>query len=570
MAQNSEQGVPESLSGLSLVVEPPTGESMIVPVTGTSFLIGRHKECDLTLRDNRISRRHARIVIEHGHYLIDDLESKHGLSINGEHVQRKKLLVGDRISFGIEDSYVLTVGEGQSPSVPLLKQLKRVAGLSDHNNRTGALSSLAAMLEVSRSLESSGGFEEVFEAVVEAALAVTQADRAFLLLKESSDDLIVRVARNINGQLEGSEAQAVPRKMIAEALDGRRGLFSMNIDPASSEGSVEGTDPGKTTSDFNLQSVACVPIVRMQLGLEQETSMLSASRDTLGALYMDTLNPNVNLMDGANQTLLQALALETSMILENARLLEEQRGKQFMEQELKIAHDIQQSLLPRSLPMEGWLTAKGQSKACFQLGGDYYDVMQLAPGSWGAVVADVSGKGVAASLLVSLLQGAFFLGSDPNISLASMLQRVNCYICERSQVTRFATVFALILEENGSMRWSSTGHCPAILVRRDGSLEWLKPNSQPIGLFMEAQFTEEISFLEPGDKLLVYSDGVSEARNTVREVLGEQRLGNIVEDYASAPTSEFFDGVLGKVLEFVGDASLEDDFTLLALGYGSI
>ncbi len=547
------------LEVLSLLVEPPSGECLRIQVARNPFLIGRLTECDLTLRDSRISRRHARIRLKDGAYSIEDLDSRHGLTVNGETVQHCRLTVGDRIGFGIEESFVITVGEGLSPRAPLLK---KVAKLSAEASRTGALGRLSAMLEVARSMESSEGVDDVFEAVVEAALTIARADRAFLLLRDESGALEVKVARSASG---GVGQLQVPLATIAEALDRRRDLFAMTIAPEP--GNRGDAPPGHAELAPELRSALCVPILRMRIGQDHETSVISAKKDTLGVLYMDSRDPDVRLAEG-NQALLQALAIETSTVLENARLIEEEREKRRLEQELRIARDIQQALLPVALPSEGWLIAKGHSEASSQVGGDYYDVVQVASGKWVAVVADVSGKGVAASLLASLLQGAFFLGSDPEVCLARTLGRINRYICERSRQSRFATVFALILAEDGSMRWSNAGHCPAILARGGGSsVEWLRPNSVPVGLFEDTEFAEEACRLQPGDKLLVYSDGVSETRNSAGEQLGEQRLGEAASQLAGLGAAEFFDALLGSVREFAADAPRQDDFTVLTLGF---
>ena len=543
---------------LSLVVEPPSGECLRIQVSRNPFLIGRLPACDLTLRDSRISRRHARIRLKDGAYSIEDLDSRHGLTVNGETVQRCRLIVGDRIGFGIEDSFVITVDEGLGPRAPLLK---KVAKLSAEASRTGALGRLSAVLEVARSMESSEGVEDVFEAVVEAALTIARADRAFLLLREESGALDVKVARSASG---GVGRLGIPCAAIAEALDRRRDLFTMTIGPEPAHSRDAG--PARTNTSPETRSALCVPILRMRIGQDHETSVVSAKKDTLGVLYMDSRDPDVRLAEG-NQALLQALAIETSTVLENARLIEEEREKRRLEQELRIARDIQKALLPVTLPSEGWLIAKGHSEASSQVGGDYYDVVQVAPGKWVAVVADVSGKGVAASLLASLLQGAFFLGSDPEVCLPRTLSRINRYICERSSQSRFATVFALVLSEDGNMRWSNAGHCPAILARGSGGVEWLQPNSVPVGLFDDTEFAEDACCLLPGDKLVIYSDGVSETRNSAGEQLGEERLGHTASQLAGLGAAQFFDSLLDSVQEFAASTPRPDDFTVLTLGF---
>ena len=551
MAASPRQPLYASPAPLTLLVESSSGEWQQVQVDRLPFVIGRLRECDLTLRDSRISRRHAHILFRDGAYSVEDLQSRHGLAVNGARTAQAAIVVGDRIEFGVEDSYRITVSESANPKADLLK---KVSNLPAGPGRTGALGRLAAMLEVARSVEFSDGVEEVFEAVVEAALTIAGAERAFLLLREEGADLEVKVGRDASGRSCGPDDLRVAPELIATTLDERPELFATTL-MHSAGGPAR--DPGGTL---------CVPILKMRIGQDHETSVVTSRINTLGAIYMDTGERGVGLAEG-NQALLQALAIEVSTVIENARLIEQERQKRRLEQELEVARSIQRALLPSSLPVEGWLVAKGHCEASAQLGGDYYDLMRVAPKKWAAVVADVSGKGVAASILASLLQGAFFLGSGREVSLAGTLGRINRYICERSGQTRFATVFALIVEQNGTMRWSNAGHCPAFLARADGRHEWLPPNSRPVGLFDDVVFAEETSILCPGDKLVVYSDGVTELRNSSGEQFGEPRLGAAVEQLARLGTVELFDGLLERVREFAGTESRTDDLTLLVLGF---
>lgn len=547
------QNADEALVSLSLLVEPPSGECLQIPVSRNPFVIGRLKDCDLTLADKRISRRHAQLRLERGGIAIEDLGSRHGTIVNGESVRRARLTVGDRIGFGVEDSFVVTVCEGRSPKTRLLK---RVSEIGAGPPRTGALGRLSAVLEVARTMELASGVEEVFEAVVEAALSIAGADRAFLLLRDPSGQLQVTVARHASGERGRADQLELPLAHIADALERRPDLFAMSLDSPQGRGSGEEASRG----------ALCVPILRMRIGLDQETSVISAKDDTLGVLYMDAENPDLRLAEG-NQALLHALAIEISTSVENARLIEEERQKRRLEHELEMARDIQRSLLPATLPGEGWLVARGHSESSSQLGGDYYDLMQVAPGRWAAVLADVSGKGASASILASLLQGAFFLGSGSDVSLSGTLGRINRYLCDRSDRARFATVFAATIAQDATMRWSSAGHCPAILVRPTGHHELLSPTSRPVGLFDDADFPEEVCQLEPGDKLVVYSDGVTELRNTRGELYGEQRLIEAASELAHLDTGEFFDALLAQVSEFGGDAPRGDDLTLVVLGF---
>ncbi len=548
-----------SPEGLLLTVKSPAGETAEVRVSRSPFRIGRLPGCDLVLRDNRISRAHAQILFEDGVYFIEDRKSRHGLQVNGEKTRRARLRAGDLICFGIDDSFEITVGREREVSAPLLK---KVASMPQAPDRTGNLGRLSAVLDVARALESSGTVDDVLEAAVDAALTVTGADRAFLLLKGAGEELEIRAARDKQGApLEPSELR-VPRSSIADALRKRRDLLTMPADRSLDDTA----DPANSAAAPEPRSVLYVPLVKIRIGQEHETSLISAKDDTLGALYLDKRGPDANLAEG-NRELLQSLAIEISTVLENARLLEAQRDKHRLEQELRFARDIQQALLPAELPAEGWLTAAGRSEACFQVGGDYYDVMQISPERWGAVLADVSGKGVAAALLASLLQGAFFAGADADSRLSEVVGRINRYICARSRHARFATAFAVTVDADGRAKWVNAGHCPTLLVGNDGSIRRLQPKSFPLGLFADAAFEESECRLSAGDKLVIYSDGVSEANNWSRAQFGEERLRRVAGEHAQAGPRQLFDALLQEIQEFTQGARQNDDLTLLVLGY---
>ena len=547
-----------AVAGLKLTVVDTSGGRRELKVTRSPFRIGRLRDCDLSLRDSRVSRNHAQILLEDGKYFIEDLESRHGLIINGKKAKRHELRPADCVEFGSEDSYKVFVGEEPAFSAPLMEKVAAMPTAKGPGN----LGQLSAVLDVALALQASLGVDDVLDAAVDAALVVTQAERGFLMLRQDDGELQTKVARDRNGKILAGEDLRVPRGVIQKALDSRRDLLSMTASP--SDPGKGGFDKGGTVEALALRGVLCVPLVRIRVGQQHETSVLSARQDTLGVLYMDSKSGELS---GGNRELLQTLAIEISTVLENARLLGEERKKHDLEQELKIAQDIQQSMLPPKMPAEGWLLADGSSEACQQVGGDYFDVIQLSPDHWAAVLADVSGKGVSAALLTSLIQGAFFATATLDASLSEVVARINNYICERSRLAKFATVFYSLIERDGLIRWVNAGHCPTIVARAAGEIECLEPTSFPIGLFPDAEFPQRECRLLPGDKLVIYSDGVSEAENFSDEQFGEERLKDVVARNASETPRELLQTIQREINAFTAGAAQRDDLTLLVLGY---
>ncbi|MEX2260844.1 MAG: SpoIIE family protein phosphatase [Bryobacteraceae bacterium] len=553
----------------ALIVTDPSGNRTRMAVAEVPYKIGRQTDNHLVVRDSRVSRNHARIVFEEGDYFIEDTKSRHGVYVNGVKVERSRLKNSDRIEFGFSDSYQLTFStEGSSIGrqldqlpVPdsLLSGMSAQTGLPPANN----LTKLRAVLEVARALESALTAGEVLNAVVDAALAITNTERGFLLFRKG-EELEMRVARDRHGEALGENDLRVPRRLIHRALQHRRELLSMNFDPHADEAGLPPSE--RSIADLELRSVVCVPLVHVRLNAPNETGTLSSVSDTIGVLYMDSRHSPADMAAG-NRELLQTLAIEASTILENARLLEEERLKHKIEEELSIARRIQQSLLPRAMPAEGWFRASGSSVPSSQVGGDYFDVMPVNAAQWAAVVADVAGKGVSSALLASLLQGAFLSAFDTVTGLKNHMESLNRFLCDRTAGDKYATIFCCTLDEQGLLRYANAGHCAPWILRRTGELEMLEPTGLPVGLLTDVAWTVEERRLEAGDKLFVYSDGVTEAVGPAEEFFGTRRLKEALLCHAAEDCQGLHDAVRQALDKFTAGVEQSDDETLLVLGY---
>ena len=548
----------EAGSPASLVVIDPSGHRSTVAIRVLPFRIGRQADNQLVMRDNRASRVHASIAVDQGEYWIEDLNSRHGTFVNGAKIQRHKLQDSDRIDFGSKDSYQLTF---LPPGGQVTRLLEHFPGSEKSH---GKLSKLKAVMEVARALQTSLSSQDVLTAVVDAALAVTGAERGFLLLRKEKeeDGLEMRVARDrTGGHLDEGDLK-VPRRLIRKALHERRELLSMNFD----HGEAGGVKAEHTVADLDLRSVVCVPLVHIRAGGSQETKALSAASETVGVLYMDSRIGAADLAAG-NRELLQTLALEASTILENARLLEEERGKQKIEEELKVARQIQQSLYPRSLPSDGWFQACGSSVASLQVGGDYFDVLKVGEDCWAVAVADVSGKGVSSALLACYLQGALSAASYSAHTIQQTMELINRFLGERAEAEKYATVFHSTLQRDGRLRYVNAGHCAPLVVSPDGSVRTLETTGVPLGLLPGVNFPAEETVLVPGQKVVVYSDGVSEARGQNNDFYGVDRLRQVIRLQAAAACVEMHDAILDDVRAFTLDTPQADDITLVVMEY---
>ena len=283
-------------------------------------------------------------------------------------------------------------------------------------------------------------------------------------------------------------------------------------------------------------------------------------------MYLDSRAPS-SAFSALDREVLRTLAREAATVVENARLFAASRAKARLDHEIEIASQIQQKLLPKTLPNLPNVAVAGSTIACYSVGGDCFDVIELDGNRHGFFVGDVSGKGISAALLATLLQGVFFTTATMDIPLPGIFSRVNRYLCERSGDDRYATVFYGVLDAAGRFEYVNAGHVPPIVRRRSGAAEALGSTNFPVGMFPEADYESAEVNLEPGEFLVIYTDGVSEAANVSAELFEEARLRQIVEDFKGGTVGELAEMIRNGVKAFTAGAPQSDDVTILVVGY---
>jgi serine phosphatase RsbU (regulator of sigma subunit) len=225
-------------------------------------------------------------------------------------------------------------------------------------------------------------------------------------------------------------------------------------------------------------------------------------------------------------------------------------------------------LLPAALPSTGWFRASGSSLPSTQVGGDYFDVRQVTPDLWAAVVADVSGKGVSSALLASLLQGTFIMAPAGESShIEAMMDRLNSFLLERTRGEKYATIFYCTLDSSGLLSYSNAGHCAPFLVGSDGRLRKLHTSGMPVGLLEGVPFQMVQTRLEPADKVVIYSDGLTEAEGTNGQFFDTERLRLCLRDNAGLDAAGLHTALRTAVDRFTEGGVIRDDVTALVLEF---
>jgi phosphoserine phosphatase RsbU/P len=222
--------------------------------------------------------------------------------------------------------------------------------------------------------------------------------------------------------------------------------------------------------------------------------------------------------------------------------------------------------VPQGLQDYPHLAVTGIHRPCHEVGGDYFDVFTLPDGRIAIMISDVAGKGLGAALLTTMLQGALS-GMTLGVEPVKVFDHLNSFLCDRAAVGRYATMFFGLLDPNGDLEFVRAGHPSPLLLRRGEVNELCSGGSFPIGLIEQASFKAARIQLEPGDTLVLYTDGVTEAEDRDQNLFGAGRLKEALVWHQNGSLAELQAGILGAVERFAEGASQSDDITLLVVRY---
>jgi sigma-B regulation protein RsbU (phosphoserine phosphatase) len=532
----------------------------IVQLSRLRTTIGRSARSDVCIPDAFASRLHAEVRKEGDSFWLQDLGSANGTRYNGAPVKTSvPLFSGGEIQIGettivFDDQKASDVSgstlisdhtEALDPSKTISFQHRKIpttellkGQFSSRNDLLGLIS------KVGVALLSASGLDETLNQVASLVFEAVPAERCVIMLRDEENEgaMKIKVAR-IRGKEDVIEEVRVSRTVMEEVLKNGKSVLTADAqhDPRFAS---------QTMALSGIRSVLAVP-----LSVDE--------RDVFGLIYADSPTYEATFSE-EHLNILTTLASVASIRVENATLLESRIERERMEHELGLATEIQQRFQPSGPPLVPGYEFQGISFSCYEIGGDYYDFIERHDGKMLIALGDVSGKGTAAALLMSSVHAAIHAQVSAKSSLDQTISSVNKYLAENTPANRFVTMFAAELDPaTGALKYINAGHNPPLIGRVDGTIVQLSSGGFPLGIMPSAEFEMGETILNPGESLVVYSDGVSEANNIKDEEFGMERLSAVIQNNLSSSASGMRDKVESALSAFTLTAPANDDITLV-------
>lgn len=549
------------------------GQAIPFELKGIEAIIGRLPECDVQLPSNMVSRKHARVYKDGDEFFIEDLGSGNGTFVNGQKIAGpRKLAHDDRLKFGpllvrfesanpgpSRDDSVFAALNRAKPNVAVEIEEDQgqvsstIMGALESSSGFGLLESrpqekLKAILEISRALAGTLEVEKLLPKILDSLFQIfPAADRGCILLKDPvTNDMVPRAMRH---RREGEDSSVkLSRTILRSVLEQKKAILSAD---AASDSRF---DASESISALTIRSMMCVP-------------MLDLQGQPVGIINIDTQNPLMQFK-GDDLEIMVAVAGQAALTYESAKLLQSYVQKQKQDNEMNIARNVQHALLPEHLPEVDGYQFFASYDSAQAVGGDYYDIIAAKDGRVWLAFGDVAGKGVPASLVMSRMSSVVRSTSEFVTDAAEAVTRINDHMCARAVEGRFVTFVLVILDmKQHRMSVVNAGHMSPMIRKPDGTVEEFDQDSVgvPVGVIEGFPFEKVEREISPGETVVIYTDGVSEAMNPKNELYTTERLRELVMKGDPQPAK------LGPVIredvrKHANGREQNDDITLMVFG----
>jgi len=561
--------------------------ALLVAINGDAFgeqhtirnartVMGRHPDCEIVLDAAAVSRQHAQIVQESDVYYVEDLHSRNGTFVNGELINgRRALEDGDRIKIcDLNFAFFLkelpsrgnqqTLAAGSTSLAMMVDDDDQALGSSTIMSKLGVTSSrspsrltvnpevkLRAMVEIATNLGKVVAVDEVLPKILDSLFKIySQADRGFVILKAPDGRLLPKAIKH---RRENHEDQVrISRTIINQVMTSKEAILSAD---AANDSRFQQSE---SIADLRIRSVMCAPLV-------------DSEGNSLGVIQVDTMDQRQRFQKD-DLDLLASIASQSAIAIDNAQLHENALRQHALQRDLELAHKVQRGLLPASPPRVQGYQFFDYYEAALQVGGDYYDYIELPGGRVAVVLADVTGKGVSAALLMAKLSGEvrFCLASEHRPATA--LCHINASFCRSGWDDRFVTfVLAVIDPAKNEVTVVNAGHMPPLVRNASGTVEEIGADEAgvPLGVDTDFPYEQSVRRLMPGELVTMFTDGISEAMNSTGELYGLTRLrAQVGAPFTSAAV--LGRKILDDVKNFASGHPQSDDMCIACFGRSAV
>lgn len=532
-------------------------------------IIGRHPGCDIVLEDGAVSRQHAVVVLSDGQVTIEDLRSRNGTAVNGRPVTAPRKLehgdeiqiCGQRLIFSrppaeqpfdegqhtIMGDALAVAGEQQDEGSLILSQVDLSNPSQEIDLGTHSEKKLRAVLGLNRAIGSSLSLDEVLPRMLDGLLEIfPAADRVFVLLKDAQSRRLVLRARKVRG-IEEPGPLRLSLSLINRVAQTQRAILSADAASDSRFSAAE------SLVNCRIRSVMCVPVV-------------TGDGTLLGVVQLDSRDISDGF-GGDDLEVLAGIAGQAAQAIEHAVAYDERIQREQLNRDLELAHRVQQGLLPSRPPEIADYEVYDYYEAARHVGGDFFTYVPLPDGRMAFVLADVSGKGVAAALLMAALSAdiRYCLASERDVAKAA--SRLNENFLRGGWDDRFATMIIVVLEPTQHKATiCNAGHLPVFVRRAVGKVEMIGADlgGLPLGMDPNCEYRSCTIDIAAGDALLVFTDGISEAMDHESECYGFERLEKVLAGPGTS-AEDIGTRLLTDVERFSAGQPQSDDICLVCI-----
>ncbi|HVP90491.1 MAG TPA: SpoIIE family protein phosphatase [Terriglobales bacterium] len=555
-----------------LFIYPKGGDAFVFALGAQKVTAGRAASCDIPLSDQYTSGCHVAFVPKDRGYAVQDQGSKNGTYVNGRRISGEVALRrGDEVVVGetkiifdrefqtnvkIVDGTTFTHSSNTIISVPDIVRkpptavfLQPVAGRPEPGRYQQDQKFLGVLSEVSQALIYHMPLDRLLDHIMDLITGNIPMDRGVLMLREGPDgELVHKVVRVYDSPLR-SQSILVSRTIVQTALDRNSSILISDI---QSEAELRGQ---VSVVQGRIHSAMCVP-------LWNGDAIIGLIYCDRAALHGPFTEDDLRLL-----TLLANLAANK---IENARLIEQELAKERIEQELITAAQIQKNFLPKEDPVFEPFDISGGTRACRYVGGDYYDFIPVDADRLGLAIADVSGTGVSAALLMASLRASLHSKIGLTRDLARLAAELNDDVHKSSDSNSFISFFFGLLDRGrGEVEYVNAGHNPPLVVDAAGGVRTLESTGFCLGMFPAVSYETRTLRLAPGDILCLFTDGIVESRDADREEFGDERLARRLRESADLPARDIRDRIYEDAFAFSSCVEPGDDMTVVVVKRGT-